>query len=409
MQATSGTARGNGWDEIVVRVRREGLDEATIRGAICEGAFHVEIPILAELASRDMAISIRGGDREEEISRVMDVVAGDAILITGQSNAVAMLTYESANAEQNRFVRSFGSRTEVAADALADGAWHIGDGDAERGPGAIGQWALRMGGRLIAQTGVPLAILNGARGGLPIEWLVRDDAAPAHPETYYGRLLMRAQRAGLADSVRAIMYSQGESDTDAELHRTSFTSIHEDWREDFPNVEHFYVVQIRACSLDDQIALREVQRQFAATLPRTTVMSANGVDGQDGCHYHFEQGYAQIGNRFARLLLRDLYGTRVRDTEAIDVVSARLAGDTIVIETRSDASTIVVDAGAEADFRLAGTSRQVTAVSVHGTSLELALSPAMALPPKCRTSAISSAAAGSPTPIASDCSRSFCP
>jgi hypothetical protein len=295
--------------------------------------------------------------------------------VQGQSNAVANMYSGSANGDRGPFVRSFGSRTEDVGSSTGDDQWRDADGDAGDGPAAIGQWAMRMAALLVAETNVPVGILNGARGGQPIEYFARDDANHANPTTNYGRLFERTERAGLSDSVRAIFFYQGESDGGrAEIHRDGFTALHEAWREDYANVDRFYVVQVRAGCGDPSLELRNYQRLFAETLPNTSVMSVTALDGHDGCHYAYENGYRELGERFARVLARDLYeGTPEPDTDAIDVARATVSGDTITIETRSDASAITIDSGAEANFAAAG--RTVMAVRAAGTNLEVVLAP----------------------------------
>jgi PKD repeat protein len=377
--AVSGTIDSPGWEEVVVRVTGEGAE--TERSApVCEGAFSIDVPLVAELVAHDLAVVARTGDREEPLGAATDLVAGDVFLVQGQSNAVANQYSGSANGDRTAFLRSFGSRTEDAVASVGDDAWHRADGDAGDGPGAIGQWALRMAALLAMEHGVPIAILNGARGGQPIEYFARDEANHANPATNYGRLFERTERAGLSDGVRAILFYQGESDGPrAAEHVAGFTALHAAWREDFPNVERVYVVQVRAGCGGPSLELRDAQRRFAETLPMTTVMSATALDGHDGCHYSYENGYRELGERFARLLGRDLFDAPAEpDTEAVDVVRATISGDTIAIETRSDASAITVDPGAEASFIAAG--RTIVSVRATGTNLEIALAPGGAPP-----------------------------
>lgn len=377
----SGRITSPGWEEVVVRLTGEGAEATELSGPVCgEGAFSIDVPLVAELVARDLEVVARSGGREEPLGMATDLVAGDVLLINGQSNAVANQYSGSANGDQTAFLRSFGSRTEDAGASTGDDAWHRANGDAGDGPGAIGQWGLRMAALLAMEHGVPIAILNGARGGQPIEYFARDESNHANPANNYGRLFERTERAGLSDSVRAILFYQGESDGGrAAEHVDGFAALHEAWREDYPNVEHVYVVQVRAGCGGPSVELRDGQRRFRDTLPMTTVMSATALDGHDGCHYSYEDGYRELGERFARLLGRDLYGaTPMPDTEAIDVMSATISGDTITVQTRSDASAITVDSGAEANFIAAG--RTIMTVRTAGTNLEIVLAPGGAPP-----------------------------
>src|SRR5258707_1473964 len=124
-----------------------------------------------------------------------------------------------------------------------------------------------MAGVLAWERGVPIAVLNGSLGGEPIEFFARNDASHEDPATNYGLLLERTRRGGLAGAVRAIFFYQGESDVDrVAQHVAGFTALHAAWRQDYPNVERVYVVQVRAGCVTSSLALRDAQRRFAQTL-----------------------------------------------------------------------------------------------------------------------------------------------
>jgi hypothetical protein len=384
----SGVLEGDGWEEIRARIARDGVDETVLSAPVCAGAFSLEVPIPAELARRDVRVSLATGEVEHEVATVTDLVAGDVFLIQGQSNAVAGFIGDFpgntlASENVTPFVRSFGRRTTVPAESLADDRWRPADGDwGNDGDAAIGQWGLRMGRLLVEATGIPLAIVSGGRGGQSIDFFARDDEDPDDVSRNYGQLLERVRRAGIDGAVRAILFYQGEGDGGAtDVHRAGFTALHEDWREDYGSTERFYVMQIRSGCGAPSPAFLDMQRRFAETLPRTTVMSTNGLDGHgpDECHYYFERGYEELGERLARLLARDLYGIEATDVEAIDVTGARRDGDVIRVDLSSDATRIDVDEGVAADFRVDG-GRSVSSVRVVGSTLELTLASGAGAP-----------------------------
>lgn len=372
----SGTVGSPGWLEARVRWLRDGAVESETTAPVCDGAFAVETTLPAELVARDLEVHLVAAEREAALGATTDLVAGDVLVVQGQSNAEARAFAGDANVDRGEFVRSFGSRTENGAVSAGDGAWHRADGNLVDGPGAVGQWGLRLAKLLSDRHGVPVAVLNGARGGQPIEYFQRNDADPADLATNYGRLLDRARRAGVAESIRAILFYQGESDgARADAHRDGFTALHEDWREDFPGVERFYVTQVRQGCGAPTVELRDVQRRFAETLPDTTTMSTTGIDAHDGCHYAFVGGYSVLADRYARLLSRDLYdGTPEPDTEAVDVASAMAPGDgTVRVTTRGDASTLLVADGVAPHFVADGVPGRVTAVAAEGADLVLTM------------------------------------
>ncbi len=380
--AISGTVGTPGYEELrarIVRADRPGGDGEIadqVAVPLCSSEFSIELSLVAERVTHKLEIELTSGTGVRRVAVVDDLVAGDVFLVNGQSNASAGMISGSGSDDESPFVRSFGIHTSSPLGTISDEAWHHARSDPASGPGAVGQWPARMAARLGERHGVPVAVINGGQGGQPIEAFLRDDADPDNLDTNYGRLLHRAERAGVRNAVRAIIFYQGEADgSDAQAHRDGFTRLHRAWREDYPNLERIYVTQIRfGCG--GAVELREVQRQFARQLPRTSVMSTTGLDGHDGCHFHYADGYRELGDRYADLLGRDLYGSgATSDAEALDVTSATLVGDAIIVETDGDASALRVDPGAEAHFALPNSSRPITDVAADGTRLILNLGP----------------------------------
>ncbi|MGE0790908.1 MAG: PKD domain-containing protein [Sandaracinaceae bacterium] len=353
--------------ELVVRVFQDTTMEQEIRTSLC-GDVTTTVEIAAELVDRRIEASLASFEGELALATASDVVAGDILVVNGQSNAVAAMHNGSADENLGHFIRTFAVRSENVAAHTADDAWH--EAESAGSNLGIGQWEIRMVALLQAQYAVPFGVINGARGGQPIDYFARNDADHTDLTTNYGRLLDRVRRAGLDSQIRAILWYQGESDGgNAMAHHDGFVQLYQHWQEDFPDVERFYVTQVRL-GCGGQIQTREVQRQLATELPRTTVMSTTGIDAHDGCHYAYVDGYRVLGDRYAALLARDLYGAPPgADVEAIDVMSASVVGNQVVIETRSDASAITVDPGVEAFFRLTGGTRTITAVSASGSQV----------------------------------------
>ncbi|MCC7542691.1 MAG: PKD domain-containing protein, partial [Deltaproteobacteria bacterium] len=127
----SGDVASDGWEEVEVRVSSAGTVESTWVAPVCAGAFAHDVELVAELVSRDVAVVLRAtGAPEAPIGGVNDLVAGDVLLVQGQSNAVSTQYAGDANESQSDFVRSFGTRTEDAAASVADDAWHRAEGNA---------------------------------------------------------------------------------------------------------------------------------------------------------------------------------------------------------------------------------------------------------------------------------------
>jgi PKD repeat protein len=384
----TGTARirgvlgSPGYHFIVAELRDGDTVTNTVEAPLCEVGgqfpFDLEVPIPAELVQYDIAVRLVAGSQELELTTVLDIVAGDILLVQGQSNAVASSFNGDANVNQGPFLRSFGSRTEDQVVTSTDLQWYRAEGNAGIGSGAVGQWALRMGRALIDAHTVPVAIFNGARGGQPIGYFQRNDSNPTDLSTNYGRLLTRVRAAGVDDGIRAILFYQGESDgSNATGHHDGFVALHADWLEDYLPLEQIYVTQIRL-GCGGALPLREVQRSFADELPALSVMSTTGLDGHDGCHYAYQNGYEGLGARYGALLSRDLFGASAApDIDAPNPQSATFSagdGTEITVQMRDAASSLSWDAGAEANFIVEGAAVSVLSGQTSGSTLTLTLS-----------------------------------
>ncbi|MFT3932620.1 MAG: hypothetical protein QM726_03310 [Chitinophagaceae bacterium] len=132
--------------------------------------------IVSEMASYKFVISLKDVSNTYSVVGAADnVVAGDAIIIQGQSNAVATMQSGSSSAYNNNYVRVYGFGNE-SFDANIVHQWYIaqGDGD-ENSAGNTGQWGLVLGDTIVKTTGRPIAIFNGGRGGQFIAYFQRND------------------------------------------------------------------------------------------------------------------------------------------------------------------------------------------------------------------------------------------
>ena len=208
----------------------------------------------------------------------------------------------------------------------------------------------------------------------------RNDALHTDLTTNYGRLLDRLQRAGVAGAVRGSFLPGRSDNNDGAHHEAGFTALHSDWLEDYASLEHIYVFQLRDGDYVDHfnVDLRNRERLFADDFPNLSVLSTNGLDGHDGLHFHFTNGYETMGLDAARMLQRDLYnGASLPDTNAPNPAYAVLAGvnrDRIRIPLRDKSDNITFDAGAIADFAITGTSVSIISGGVVNGMLQLNLS-----------------------------------
>ena len=268
--------------------------------------FSLEPRIGSELSEYRFHTLLNG----ESIAHAESVVCGDGLLIKGQSNAKAE-DYDSLATETNEWVRSFGSSVADSAGCAADSGWAIAQGHTTHAHGAVGVWGLRLGGRISAAHETPVCLINGALGATRIEDHQRDDSDPASLTTVYGRLLHRADRGGVRQTARTLLWHQGEANTNFAGHQAyadRFAELRQAWKEDYPGLERFYVFQLRpGCGSEYQNELREIQRLFPDTHDDVSLMSTAGLVGHDGCHFG-TVGYNQMADWVYPLLARDLHG-----------------------------------------------------------------------------------------------------
>ncbi len=358
-------AISSGVDRVALRVYRNGTPYAFQTQAVHTvsnaAPFGFGVAIAAELANYDFEVWSGAGTNETLISRSRNIVAGDVFVIEGQSNAECYKHYDTSHANLDPFIRTYGYGSDQSQEAFSYREWGCasGDGRVIRGdPGSVGQLGIRLGRQLLRELRVPVAILNGANGGAAIGFFQRNDSDPADMTTNYGRLLWRARNSGLREYVRAIVWYQGESDMgDAVTHEAGFRSLYADWCEDYPALERVYLHQLRADELPPHyynIRIRDTQRRLGDSLEKVSVMSTTGLDGHDGLHFSYKEGYREMADHLAPLIARDLNGAPdAPNIESPNVLEAFISAANrreITIVTRKRLDTLVCDDGAELDF-----------------------------------------------------------
>ncbi|MCT2584509.1 sialate O-acetylesterase [Actinophytocola gossypii] len=353
---------------VELRTTRDGrqtVRRAAVSPARPRFAFTVTLPVA--LTSTDLELVARTADGgRHRIGRAVDVVAGDVIVVQGQSNAQAgkQPNATSSEADRSRWVRTFGTsnnnRPELAA--AIDG-WTYATGDNVQRVAAVGQWAVRMGQLMSARLRVPIAIVNGARGGQPISYFARDDDDPTDGTTSYGMLLNRLTRAGLAGpgAIDVMLWYQGEADRDrTAVHVAGFTELVADWRKDYGATLPVYVHQVRSspCLESDPVTLRDAQRRLPDTIDNLRLQSTTGLNGHDGCHFDYVDGYRTLGEQNAALLLDDLYRPGAAKLAPPNPRTVHRTDDNpnqLVVKLHSPRTPLTVETGAAADFRVPGT------------------------------------------------------
>ena len=257
--------------------------------------------------------------QETLLKTVNNLVCGDAYLIEGQSNAVAT-DWGSAQPPEfkSNWIRTFG---HMWGSPQKEGVWGSATYRADREKLQIGYWGMELAKRLVEGQKIPICIINGAVGGTRIDQHQRNAKKSTDMSTIYGRMLWRVQAARLTHGIRGVLWHQGESDQGSdgptggygyEDYRRYFLDMAAAWKQDFPNIQHYYLFQIwpKSCAMGHHGSdnhLREVQRNLPTAFSRMSIMSTLGIKPPGGCHYPPE-GYKQIAMAVAPLVERDNYG-----------------------------------------------------------------------------------------------------
>jgi Carbohydrate esterase, sialic acid-specific acetylesterase len=331
------------------------------------------------------------GGKDTVLRTVSNIVCGDAYLIEGQSNALATDTREQSPPDTNEWIRSYGSPPTNASDEPGN-LWCNPVWKAQNGEKAeLGWWGMELAKRLLESQKVPIFIINAAVGGTRIDQHQRSVTDPTDLSTIYGRMLWRVQQAKLTHGIRSILWHQGESDQGSdgptggygwEAYQPLFVEMSAAWKQDFPNVQHYYTFQIwpNSCSMAGKEGsgdrLREKQRTLPQLFSNMSLMSTLGVRPPGGCHFPLI-GWAEFARTIQPLIERDNYGkvpaAAITPPNLRRAYFASKTRDTITLEF--DQPVRWGDALA-AQFYLDGEKDKVASGSVSGNVLTLKLKDA---------------------------------
>lgn len=323
-----------------------------------------------------MMVYLNNGISDSLFFQASDLLVGDAILISGQSNATAgNFNYSGfANTNyQDSFIRSFGNFSNIF-----DSSWYIADGDTAYVAGAVGQWGLVMAKLMLDKYGIPIAIINAARGSSPIEFFQKNRIDPGDTSTNYWKTYNRVFQAGLTKRLRSIMFYQGENDAqNADWHDSFFTELYSDWQDDYSGMVKNYVVQVRFGCGDPSLELREFQRQFEFKLKGVQTMTVNGLNGHDGCHFNFTNGYEELGKNFASVFSRDLHNDTIPNINPLNIKYAyysNAANTELTLELHNPiGDSLRADSGFFEYFKVIGSNSRIWGGAIRNNKIVLYL------------------------------------
>ena len=301
--------------------------------------FRFEATIRAELAEYTVRVHLhrRPGDSVLVAERKR-LLCGDLFLIYGQSNATGLANLHEIKVN-DQFMRQC-SYPYGSVDIPSAMQWF----PALQPYAAVGAVGLYMGEAIQKATQIPIGFINGAEGGAGIGQLSERNATnPADLNTVYGRMLFRAQWAGVHHQLKAIIYKQGEAEAGSSTanYPANFDRLYRMFRQDYGNVPRFYASQINLLSngSPDTGALRDFQRRLTDIYPQGVGNIATvGAVGYDGLHYGLS-GSQQIGYEQAGQILRDLYASGA--SEQVNSPNVRQ----VFQNSSNDTLTIVFETG----------------------------------------------------------------
>ena len=250
---------------------------------------------------------------------------------------------------------------------------------------------MELAKQLVKSQQVPICIINGAAGGTRIDQHQRNPSDPTDVTTIYDRLLWRVREARLTHGIRAVLWHQGENDQGAagpdggygwETYQRYFVDMSAAWKQDFPNIGHYYIFQIwpNACSMGNGNGdmLREVQRTLPRLYSNMDIISTLGIKPGGSCHYPLE-GWAEFASLVQPLIEWDIYGKSVnRSLTPPNLRQAYYTSDAQdAIALEFDQAVVWTDSLVD-EFHLDDVNEKVASAAVSGNVLTLKLKEASA-------------------------------
>ncbi len=290
----SGLVNANGFANAIFTMHKNGVlaDSSTLTLNYNNGnaPFEKNYKIHAEKSNYRFKMYLFKGNTATLVNNADSVCSGDAYIVTGQSNAVAVAN-GPGNDPLNVWIRSFGTQSNVDVTCLADTAWGMANGANSNSRMSIGVWAMRLARMFADTTGIPVCVINGGRTSSKIiDHLPLTDHADV--SSYYGRLFYRAQKAHVEGKAKALFWYQGESDGDIEYlnYAGRFAQLYNAWKQDYSSLQKIVVIQTRpGCIISPSMQyhqqLREVLRSLENVYPDVTLSTTVGLPEFDGCHF----------------------------------------------------------------------------------------------------------------------------
>lgn len=317
--------------------------------------FQFEVVINAELAEYEFSLYSHGEKDSALVAKAEKVLCGESIIIYGQSNAQAEIlngTYNFNTPFGRTFYMNFNSSEQEWTDLNHPHYFT-----------SIGIIGLELQRFIIEKYKIPVAIINGAVGGIGIDELSHRYLSNF---TYYDQLYQRLKNSGLKDKSKIFIWRQGERegwDKDVSYdYAKYFEKLYNQVFTDFTGVEYFYNFQNNLLPTLNPKAgnIREYQRKTRYLFPKIRTMSSIGTQSYDGLHYEVK-GYQESAADVFKVIDNDFF-TTIKSNDAIspDIQGAYLnfARDTLTLKfdtlqtIKYPSSVTNIEAGVRKKYRL---------------------------------------------------------
>jgi len=349
-------------------------------------SYALSLKLKPGLIKYKIAFGTKSGSAETVLHTATNLVCGDAYLIDGQSNALATDTGEESPRDTSEWIRSYANthhyRAGEAQNLWCYPVWKAqGEHKAE-----LGWWGMELAKRLVASQKVPVFMINAAVGGTRIDQHLRNEANPEDLNTIYGRMLWRMRQAHMTHGIRAVLWHQGESDQGTagpgggygwEVYQQQFIELSASWKQDLPNIRHYYVYQIwpNSCSMGGGHGdmMREVQRTLSRLYSNMDVIPTLGITPPGPAHFPLA-GWSKFAELVQPLIERDFYGRKiVAPITAPNLKRACYSGATKDAITLEFDQPVVWTDSLVNEFYLDNVKEKVASGSVTGNLLTLKL------------------------------------
>jgi len=285
----------------------------TLRQTPVAGAYGFTVPITAGKVTYRLEFGTTTAGTDTMTATATNLVCGDAYLIDGQSNALAV-DNEALNdtTTTNPWIRTYGL-TLGWGSAISKG-----------NEMQLGLWGWYLANSIVATYNMPVCFIQGAVGGTRIDQHQPNPAGHGLPGagnvySIYANIYNQVIGGNLGYGIRGVFWHQGENnsgaaaptgDWDYKSYQQYFVDMSAAWKQDFPNLQRYIIYQVMPapCSMGpkgDQ--LRDVQRTLPSLYSKMHILDTLGLAGYEGCHFN-PTGYQNFANLTAPLVGQDFYG-----------------------------------------------------------------------------------------------------